>query len=602
MAEKRINWKFADLFVSVARNPEGKGYRTDGRLRRGLLCRVLGRHATFSNPITARYLKEIRAAFSNTESGASAGERIGRRLFDSIFCGDIALLRGIAEQKLGVGQGLRLRFRSGMAETTEWPIELLHDSKGFLALQEKSPIVRYLGSTRTVRAVRIAGPLRILVVVSMPSLYDPLNVEEEWKGIQDGLAPLRDQGRVDVVRLDNPTLAVLGAILKKGKFHVLHFIGHGSRTPNGGGVLYLNGDPGAVAVPGKVLAEALKGHSTLRLVVLNACDGVAGGRSDRLSGVAANLVCQKIPAVVAMQAKIPDDSAVQFASVFYREVASGTPIDLAVTEARQALYLARHGKDLDWAIPVLFLGASSGKIFVFRQSSTWVWAPLLILALLVTLWVWTPWKKRCPSPKSVDIDMVWIPAGSLLMGAGKKGEPQTEVPIPRPFCMSATEVSQKQWETVMGANTAKDMEPRGDDLPMGGVTYDETQEFFRAMNLREGVKKVYRLPTSAEWEYAAGGPGGGAGSNCKDGDEYAGLAPVETFKTNDWGLYDMLGNVWEWVDQPGSLGLLGDQNGPLKAGGAFDSDEKNCVATARSPRGRDRNNKNTGFRIVRDIP
>ncbi len=166
--------------------------------------------------------------------------------------------------------------------------------------------------------------------------------------------------------------------------------------------------------------------------------------------------------------------------------------------------------------------------------------------------------------------------------------------------MGTTEVSQKQWEEIMGTNTAKDMEPRGDDLPMGSVTYVETKDFFRRLNALEQTN-AYRLPTKEEWEYAARGPGDGEGGNCLRGDDYSELAPTGTFRNSDWGLYDMLGNVWEWVDQPPSLGLMGGQGEPIRAGGAFDSSPVNCQPSTRSPRGRDRNNKNTGFRIVREI-
>jgi hypothetical protein len=410
-------------------------------------------------------------------------------------------------------------------------------------------------------------------------------VEQEWKEIRDALDPLVRKKKVEVERLDTPTLTDLAAELDKKKFHVLHFIGHGKFNRDGeGGVIYLNGPDGnAMPVPGAVLAVLLDPYPSIRLVVLNTCEG-ALAHGDRFSGVAEALILKKIPAVLAMQAKIPDSSAVLFSRSFYERLAKGRPIDRALRKVRYELFLAGGA---DWAMPVLFLGAKNGRLFSWFPSWRSILVFLLIVSVVVAAWLIKPWKPHCPTPRAVDMEFVWI-------------EPTPGSKMSERYCLGTYEVSRGEWEAVMGANSLpKDEnqaeEENHDDMPVG-VSYNSVKEFLRKMNEREG-KSVYRLPTEVEWEYAAIGPGGSKGGNCKNTDEYPGLAPVGSFRTNAWGLYDMVGNVWEWVDAPDAA-----DTARIRRGGAEDSSNDNCRLTARKSMRSDRNQQNTGFRVLRTLP
>ena len=171
---------------------------------------------------------------------------------------------------------------------------------------------------------------------------------------------------------------------------------------------------------------------------------------------------------------------------------------------------------------------------------------------------------------SLGMEMVLIPAGSFMMGAStsdpKKlatafgeewpfvsGYPRHRFTIPEPFYMSATEVTQAQWQKVMEKNPSL---LKGENHPVERVSWYQAMQFCERLSAKEETRS-YRLPTEAEWEYAC--RSGSAGDYCYGDDalrlgEHAWYRensdsqthPVATRKPNAWGLYDMHGNVWEW--------------------------------------------------------
>jgi len=170
----------------------------------------------------------------------------------------------------------------------------------------------------------------------------------------------------------------------------------------------------------------------------------------------------------------------------------------------------------------------------------------------------------------VSIDMVWIEPGSFIMGSpvreegrGYDEEPQHEVTISQGFFLGKYEITQEQWEAVMGSRPWEGKEGARKDPrhPMVFVSWRDLQKFIDRLNEWEGMD-LFRLPTEAEWEYAcrAGTTTrwsfGDDENYLKDyawyrantwdlGEHYA--HPVGMKAPNPWGLYDMHGNVWEWV-------------------------------------------------------
>jgi len=227
-----------------------------------------------------------------------------------------------------------------------------------------------------------------------------------------------------------------------------------------------------------------------------------------------------------------------------------------------------------------------------------------------------------PIVDSIGMLLVPIPSGTFTMGDGSDAH---QVTLTKPFYLGFYEVTQEQYEKVMGTNPS---EFRGAARPVELVLWDDAVEFCKKLSAKEG--KRYRLPTEAEWEYACRA---GSTTRWSFGDDPASLReyawyridphsspfshsnwrtyPVGQKKPNAWGLYDMHGNVYEWCqDWYGdySSDAVTDPSGPQKGdrrvlrGGSFSSvgGFSESVARTGSPPGN--RNRDRGFRVARTYP
>ena len=224
---------------------------------------------------------------------------------------------------------------------------------------------------------------------------------------------------------------------------------------------------------------------------------------------------------------------------------------------------------------------------------------------------------KLPDTKII-IEMALIPAGNFIMGSpeserGRRdNETQHEVTLTKPFYMGKHEVTQEQWESVMGKNPSRE---KGAKLPVTDVSWIDCQVFIHKLNA--STKGGYRLPTEAEWEYAcrAGTTTAysfGAKVRLKNLN-YADLkmgkpVAVGSYKPNAFGLYDMHGNVFEWCeDWYGDYpeGGVTDPKGPafgenhVLRGGAFSFQESLARSSFRGNYPRAIHFNFLGFRLVR---
>ena len=240
---------------------------------------------------------------------------------------------------------------------------------------------------------------------------------------------------------------------------------------------------------------------------------------------------------------------------------------------------------------------------------------------------------------SLGMEFVLIPAGTFSMGSPPtepfrgRGETQHWVKISHPFYMQITEVTLAQWRALMGKRLFGARKGPV-NLPVIKVSWYDTQKFIKALN--KNHEGIYRLPTEAEWEYAARAGtttaySWGSDIDCtkalyannslkspecideakKKGIRPDGPAPVKSYAPNPWGLFDMHGNVWEWVqDRFGSYNsnLQVDPGGPssgerrIRRGGSWYRYGYSCRSANRAFANPASRFQTTGFRLVREVP
>lgn len=317
----------------------------------------------------------------------------GGQLFRSLFTGAVGDLFLQSLSLAGAQRGLRIRLRinprgEGLGLLHRQPWELLYreETDDFLALSRRTPVVRALDIARPVPKAPFDPPLRILVVVSQDPSGVLLELGEELRQLRAALSRI---GGAVLETLENPDARALREALDSRPFHVLHYMGHGSFDPvSGEGGLLLRGPDGKrELVTGRHLATKMKDVSSLRLVVLNACETALASASPEhnpFAGVAAALLLGGVPAVVAMQSAIADQHAIAFSTAFYRQIARGMPVDEAVTEGRQAIH-SLHPDRGDWSIPVLFLRTPSGEVFSRSRGKPRVSTLLMSAGVVLTL-------------------------------------------------------------------------------------------------------------------------------------------------------------------------------------------------------------------------
>ncbi|WP_298868967.1 formylglycine-generating enzyme family protein [uncultured Gimesia sp.] len=243
-----------------------------------------------------------------------------------------------------------------------------------------------------------------------------------------------------------------------------------------------------------------------------------------------------------------------------------------------------------------------------------------------------PEPKKAPEAKietgdqktnSIGMKFQLIPAGTFLMGATFQTRKNNEKPVhqvilTKPFEMGVYEVTQQQYEAVMGTNPS---EFKGPDNPVEMVTWDNAVEFcIKLSNMPNEKGFIYRLPTEAEWEYACR-----AGTTTKYSygdddsqlDDYAWYFKNSSFKThpvgekksNPWGLYDMQGNVFEWCQdwfdpyqssvKTNPIQMGGRMKYRVIRGGGISNVANYCFSSARHNAAPDLKNSRMGFRVVR---
>lgn len=713
--------------------------RTTQRYRARVIDSPVGTAATeFDKPLSDLELENYILRMGQTRQGKrlpfesselKAVKQCGESLFDAVFAGEVytcfAMSREWAREQ---GKGLRVRLHIDVPEFHDYPWELLYNSKTkqFLALSNDTPVVRYFELPFPEHPLLVETPLRILVMISSPEGFPELNVEEEWNKLESAFKPLIQRGLVVLERLQKPTLGELQKALRRDQFHIFHFIGHGKFVIHKqDGVLLMEDELTGRGRPvsGQYLGILLHDHQWLRMVVLNACEGARTSQSDPYAGVAQALVQQGIPAVIAMQFPINENSAVEFAYEFYGAIADGFPVDASISEARKAIFTT--GNETEWATPVLFMNSPDGRIFDLhaaqktlslnltdtsesetdetasisegesvpqkrpRSKLAALWSRLALglalIGLLVIVGLWlgrvyasppavpsmdtstpnvtatiilptktatltpipTGTATLTPSPTatsypstirdSKNVEMVLIPAGNFVMGSstGEVDEKPEHTVYMDAYYIDKYEVSNEQYELCVLLNVCR--------RPIDVSSFQRLSYFgdplfanYPVINVTFEMARAYcedwrgaRLPTEAEWEKAARGTDGstfpwGEEIGCnyanyrdKTCERVRDTSPVTSFPNgvSDYGVYNMAGNVWEWIkdwyspayylNSP-TINPTGPEHAVvgiyyIKRGGSFQDEPQKLRTTNREKNDPTNYGSNLGFRCVLPI-
>ncbi|MCW6035147.1 CHAT domain-containing protein [Spirulina subsalsa FACHB-351] len=308
-----------------------------------------------------------------TEEVSPSLVELGQQLYDALLQGSLRdswmMAQAIAHNQRSV-----LRFRLGLkgSRLLRLPWEVLHggsrDTGGVFRPLSTGPDIAFsryqigtaLGSDRFSFPQKPRQPLRVLMAIASPEDQDSLALHQEALQLQAELQPPDPDlpPNIELTLLEQPGRAELTQALEQGNYQVFHYAGHSNLGESGGDVYLVSRTTGLTE---KLYGQDLAGllvNNGIQLAVFNSCRGTdtaLNPKDDNQTNLAQALVNRGIPAVLAMAERIPDEVALTFTRLFYRNLDQGYPIDLSLSRARQGLISAYGSNQLYWALPVLYL-------------------------------------------------------------------------------------------------------------------------------------------------------------------------------------------------------------------------------------------------------
>jgi formylglycine-generating enzyme required for sulfatase activity len=495
------------------------------------------------------------------------------------------------------------------------------------------------------RRVPLSTPQRTALVIgnsqySTGPLRNPVNDARDMAdvlkrvGFSVTLLPDADQQQMETA------VEALSQQLRQGGVGLFYFAGHGVQVAGQNYLMPVRTSITAeedvkykAVAAGWVLDRMEAARNTLNIMILDACREAPFTRQWRsttqgLATMQAGTGTDTLIAFATLPGQVTADGKERnspFTKHLLRQlVMPGVPVEEVFKRVRTAVVQETGGKQRpqDWN--------ASTQEFRFVEGAPPQPPSPPATGPQVAVGVYPP---PTPSESSktlrngLGMEFVLIPAGEFMMGSnnGDSDEkPVHQVRISTPFYLGQYEVTQGQWQAIMGQNPSyfKGEVTLEATVPVENVSWEDVQEFLRRLNAREGGPK-YRLPTEAEWEYAARAGTSTAysfGDSERQLGEYAWYNdnaggkthPVGQKKPNTWGLYDMQGNVWEWVqDWYGkdtyTSAAVTDPQGPASGsfrvyrGGGWYGTARNCRSADRfnvAPGGR---YGSLGFRLLREV-
>lgn len=293
-------------------------------------------------------------------------QEFGQRLFLALFPKSVrALLQSSYRMAYEQRTRLRIRLQLELAPQLQaLPWEYLFDPmRGeYLALSLHTPLARYTNLMHRIPPLGMKGPLRMLVVIACPAGYPSFDAGGVWLRLLDSLDYLAPAEKLFVEQLRKPTLFDLQRRLRQNDCHIVHFIGYGAYDEyTSDGILILEDEMGrSRPISGQHLGALLRDHSTVRLALLQAVDRQISPRTTPFLAAAQSLIQRGLPAAVAVQAPLGENTLI-FTQNFYDRIVDYSPVDEAITEARRAMETYLPGSA--WGIPALTMRTPDGLLF-----------------------------------------------------------------------------------------------------------------------------------------------------------------------------------------------------------------------------------------------
>ncbi|HEY9738143.1 MAG TPA: CHAT domain-containing protein [Trichocoleus sp.] len=320
----------------------------------------------------------VNAGTSGSPAETSQLMALGQTLYSALFQGRIRdswlAAQGVAQNRRQVLR-LRLGFKDSRLQRLPW--EVLYGDERPLATGTDIVFARYyvtsgLTDIAAMPTLPTEGQaLQVLMVVSAPDDQERLALRQEVQQLKDELHAVdaRPAGSeadgvrsldIQLVILEQPGRAELVQALEQGQYQVLHYAGHSDISETGGDLYLVSRQTGLTErLSGEDLAGLLVNNG-IRLAVFNSCRGAYTATDDAEAGwreqnLVQALVNRGVPGVIAMAERIPDNVAITFTQLLYRNFKQGYAIDLSLSRTRQGL-ISTYGSDQSyWMLPILYL-------------------------------------------------------------------------------------------------------------------------------------------------------------------------------------------------------------------------------------------------------
>lgn len=376
--------KYFDFEIKVSRET-GKEYQIIVINSSGEQAQA-SMHFPFEEEEIEAYLSDLRFVLlsSNSRPRNILSEReqavkaFGQRLFETLIVGEIKDLYVKSQEEVARVSDtyLKLRLYIEEKELGSLPWEFLYDSQKneYICLTDNTSLVRYVAFPEPIQPLTLKPPLQILGMIANPNDQDPIDREHEMSIVRQALKDLEKKGLVKITWIEKQTSDVLQQYIQEAPWHIFYFIGHGryEHKNSEGQFAFVTNNDQTDWISAKQIADMFKDCSSLRLMILDACEGARGSERDIFTSSASVLVSQGVPAVLTMQYKIIDDAKIKSIHAFYKALLERTllkevPVDMAVMQARKAINPGTTNK-LEFGILTLYTSLSDGILFEWPQK------------------------------------------------------------------------------------------------------------------------------------------------------------------------------------------------------------------------------------------